>query len=110
MASRMPAPQARDAARILGAQIAAARRRRRWTATRLAEQVNVSLPTLRKIERGDPSVALGTVFDAAVAVGVPLFGADVDRVAALARHIEDRLALLPARVTPIGDEELDDDF
>lgn len=107
MAARMPTPKARDATRILGAQIAAARRRRRWTAARLAEQVNVSLPTLRKVERGDPTVAIGTVLDAAVAVGVPLFGGDVDR---LADHIEDRVALLPDRVTPIGDEGLDDDF
>lgn len=107
MGSRMPTPKARDAARILGAQIGAARRRRRWTTARLAEQVNVSLPTLRRIERGDPTVAMGTVLDAAVAVGVPLFGSDIDR---LAEHIEDRVALLPDRVTPIGDEGLDDDF
>lgn len=107
MGARMPTPKARDAARVLGAQIAAGRRRRRWTAARLAEQVNVSLPTLRKIERGDPTVAMGTVLDAAVAVGVPLFGSDIDR---LADHIEDRVALLPDRVTPIGDEGLDDDF
>lgn len=107
MAARVPTPRARDAARILGAQIAAARRRRRWTAARLAEQVNVSLPTLRKIERGDPTVAMGAVLDAAVAVGVPLFSSDVGR---LADHIEDRVALLPDRVTPIDDEGLDDDF
>lgn len=107
MAARMPTPKARDAARILGAQIAAARRRRRWTAARLAKQVNVSLPTLRKIERGDPTVAMGTMLDAAVAVGVPLFAHDIGRLAA---HIEDRVALLPDRVTPIGDDGLDDDF
>ncbi len=103
----MPTPKARHAARILGAQISAARTHRRWTTTRLAEQINVSLPTLRKIEKGDPSVSIGSVLDAAVAVGVPLFGSDVDR---LAEHIEDRIALLPGRVAPIGDEGLDDDF
>jgi len=107
VAARMPTPKARDAARILGAQIAIGRRRRRWTAARLAKQLNVSLPTLRKVERGDPTVALGTMLDAAVAVGVPLFGGEIDR---LADHLEDRLALLPDRVTPIGDEGLDDDF
>ena len=107
MATRMPTPKTRDVVRILGAQISAARKRCRWTTARLAEQINVSLPTLRKIERGDPSVAIGSVLDAAVAVGVPLFVSDVDR---LARHIEDRIALLPARVTPIGDEGLEDDF
>jgi transcriptional regulator with XRE-family HTH domain len=107
MATRTPTPKTRDAVRVLGAQISAARARRRWTTARLAEQINVSLPTLRKIERGDPTVAIGSVLDAAVAVGVPLFGPDADRLAA---HIEDRIALLPARITPIGDEGLDDDF
>jgi transcriptional regulator with XRE-family HTH domain len=107
MATRMPTPKARAAARILGAQISAVRKHRRWTTTRLAEQSNVSLPTLRKIEKGDPSVSIGSVLDAAVAVGVPLFGSDVNR---LAEHIEDRIALLPDRGAPIGDEGLDDDF
>lgn len=107
MAIRMPTPKTRDAVRILGAQVSSARKRRRWTTARLAEQINVSLPTLRKIERGDPTVAIGSVLDAAVAVGVPLFGSDVDR---LAEHIEDRVALLPDRIMPIGDEGLDDDF
>ncbi len=107
MATRTPTPKTRDAVRILGAQVRAGRTRRRWTAARLAEQINVSLPTLRKIERGDPSVAIGSVLDAAVAVGVRLFGGEVNR---LAQHIEDRIALLPDRVLPIGDEGLDDDF
>lgn len=107
MATRIPTPKARDVLRVLGAQINAARTRRRWTTARLAEQINVSLPTLRRIERGDPRVAIGSVLDAAVAVGVPLYGSDVDR---LAEHIEDRIALLPDRITTIGDEGLDDDF
>lgn len=60
MSARAVTPQARDAARLLGRQVAAARRRRRWTAARLAEQANISPVTLRKVERGDPGVALGT--------------------------------------------------
>lgn len=107
MAARTPTPRARDAIHVLGAQISAARRRRRLSTVRLAQQINVSLPTLRKIERGEPSVAIGTVLDAAVAVGVPLFSEDIERLAA---HIEDRVALLPARVAPIGDYGLNDDF
>lgn len=51
----------------------------------------MSPPTLRKIERGDPTVAIGTVLDAAVVMGVPLFSGDINR---LADHIEDRVALL----------------
>ena len=34
---------------------------------------------MRKVERGDPSVALGTAFEAATLVGVPLFHHDAAR-------------------------------
>ena len=108
--ARVITPQARDAARLLGAQVAAARRRRRWTAARLAEQANISEPTFRKIERGDATVSLGSVLDVAVLVGVPLFGVDAERLGELADHGEARVALLPARIVAIGDEGLDDDF
>lgn len=103
-------PQARDAARALGAQVVAARRRRRWSVTRLAEQAGVSTPTLRKVERGDPSVALGTALDVAVLVGVPLFSPSPSELTVLAESLVDRAALLGQRVVPISDEGLDDDF
>lgn len=106
----MLTPQARQAARLLGAQVASARRRHRWTAARLAEQANISMPTLRKVERGNPSVALGTALEVAALVGVPLFGVDAEGLAALTARIEDRVALLPTRVTPIDDNGLDDEF
>lgn len=64
---------------------------------------------MRKVERGDPTVALGTAFEVATLLGVRLF--DLDR-ADLADRVErgrDRLALLPARVRePAG--EIHDDF
>ena len=50
-----------------------ARRERRWTLAELAERVGVSVVTIRKVERGDPTVALGTAFEAAVIAGVVLF-------------------------------------
>lgn len=103
-------PQAREAARLLGAQVTAARRRRRWTTTRLALQANISEPTLRKVERGNPTVSLGTALEVAVLVGVPLFNVDAAQLSDLTGRLEDRIALLPARVTPVTDEGLDDDF
>ncbi len=106
--ARTLTPLARDAVRLLGAQVAAGRRR--WTAARVAEQANISLPTLRKIEQGVPSVAIGTVLEVAVLVGVPLFGVDADHLSELSDRVEDRLALLPARIVPVDDEDLDDDF
>lgn len=103
-------PQTRDAARLLGIQVTAARRRRRWTTTRLAQQANISEPTLRKVERGDPTVSLGIALEVAVLVGVPLFDVDAVRLSELTGRLEDRIALLPTRVTPVTNEGLDDDF
>lgn len=108
--ARETTPQTRDAARALGAQVTAARRARRWTAARLAEQAGINLRTLRKVERGDPSVALGTAFDVAVLVGVPLFTPNRSELAVLADSLTDRAALLGERVVPISDDGLDDDF
>ena len=45
---------------ITGEAVKFARRRRRQTAADLAMRLGVSLPTFRKLERGDPSVSLGT--------------------------------------------------
>lgn len=99
-----------EAARVLGAQIAAGRRRRGWTAAELAERVGVSVPTLRKVEHGDVTVALGTVLEAAVLVGVPLFGTEPDRFGELAHRAATELALLPERVRHRAGPVVDDDF
>src|ERR1700688_510688 len=48
----------------LGAAIRTARIRRRKTAAELARRLGVSLPTLRKLEAGDPGVSLGTLVTA----------------------------------------------
>ena len=68
-----------EAARLLGRRVSLARRERRWTLAELAERVGVSVVTIRKVERGDPTVALGTAFEAAVIAGVVLFHRDADR-------------------------------
>ncbi len=54
----MPLPVKRALAK-LGADIKAARLRRRITTTLMAERVFVSRSTLQKVEQGDPSVSLG---------------------------------------------------
>lgn len=61
------------------------------------------------IERGHPSVQVGTVFDAAVLCGVPLFAADPAERSRLADAEKDRVALLPRRVRQPR-LELSDDF
>lgn len=87
-----------DAARVLGLEVAGARRLRRWTAAELAERAGISPVTLRRVERGDPTVALGIAFEVATLVGIDLFGEDRDRLPALVARGQERLALLPARV------------
>lgn len=99
----------REAARLLGIQIAQARRERRWSADELAERVGVSRRTLGKIEHGDPSVRLGTAFEAARLVGVPLFREDREQLREETARANRWLAVLPKRVrTPAG--PVDDDF
>jgi len=101
-------PQVREAATVLGLEVARARRERRWTAVDLAERAGISPVTLRKIERGDPSVALGTVFEVASLLGIPLLSPDRRGLAQLADQATTRLALLPARVRARHTEVRDD--
>jgi len=60
--------------RLLGTEIARERKRLRVTAADLAERARISVMTLRKVERGEPSVAIGIVFEVAVLLGIDLLG------------------------------------
>src|SRR5260370_22742794 len=96
-------PQTTDAVVVLGLEIEAARRRRRMSAEELAERSGISPATLRRVERGDPTVAIGIVFEAAGLVGIELFGVNPADLPALVRRNQDRLALLPARLRTAAD-------
>jgi len=87
-----------EALQILGKQVRVARRERHWTLQGLATRVGVTAPTMRKIEHGDPTVALGVAFEAASVLGIPLFGDDALRRTVEERRLDDRLAVLPGRV------------
>lgn len=106
--TRTYSPATREAAGLLGARIRLARHERRWTLRELAERVGVTHVTMRKVERGDPSVGLGVAFEAAIVSGVPLFSEDPSRRAIEVRRVEDRLALLPKQVRK--PRAIDDDF
>jgi len=58
--------------------------------------------------RCDPTVAIGTVFELAVLLGVPLFVDDRSELSAIRRLAENRLELLPRSVRP--GTNVDDDF
>ena len=87
-----------EAAQLLGAQIQAARRERRWSQAELAGRAGITKPTLSKVERGDLGVAIGTVFEVATLVGVPLFHEDRSRLTLDLDRTTGRSALLPQRV------------
>jgi transcriptional regulator with XRE-family HTH domain len=99
---------ARLAAQLLGTEIAQGRRERRWTVEQLAQRCGVSPTTVRKVERGDSGVAVGTVFELAVLTSVPLFSDKPDELSGLLVTSRDRLALLPKRVReprrPVNDD------
>ena len=68
--------------------------------TELCERAGVSATTLRNAERGEPTVAVGVMFELATLVGVELFGVPPGQLHDLAAREQNRLALLPAHVYP----------
>jgi transcriptional regulator with XRE-family HTH domain len=101
-------PRTIEAAELLGTQVRIGRLERRWTVQELAERVGVSVVTLRKIERGGPTVRLGVAFEAATLTGVPLFYEDRSRLSEELSRAADRLAVLPSRARK--PREIDDAF
>ncbi|MBC7551312.1 MAG: helix-turn-helix domain-containing protein [Cellulomonas sp.] len=87
-----------DAVPALGSLVAAARREQRWTVADLAERAGVAPATVRAVERGAPTVAIGVVFELATLLGVPLFGVAARDLGNVRAVTADRLSLLPQRV------------
>jgi transcriptional regulator with XRE-family HTH domain len=102
-------PHTLDALALLGTTIATRRRARRMPMAELAVRVGTSVPTLRKIERGDPTVAIGIMFETATILGLDLFEDDNYRTRHLLERQRDRLALLPQRIRDQV-EPYDDNF
>ena len=78
----LPLPVQR-ALRELGSDIRDARRRRRIKTAVMAERLQVSRPTLRRIEKGDPNVRMGSYATALYVLGM------VDGLAELADAAND---------------------
>lgn len=82
-------PKAESALKAMGENLRLARRRRKIMARMLAERANMSLMTLRAIERGSPSVAMSHYMSVIACLG---FQDDIARVAAndtLGRDLQD---------------------
>jgi transcriptional regulator with XRE-family HTH domain len=99
MAKRSPPVFPRTMRRLdeLGARIRAARLRRRMTQAALAARADVSLPTIRKLEKGDPTTSLATMVRALHVLGLEQ---DLDLIAAndeLGRKLQDIHQVAPPR-------------
>ncbi|MFD2674447.1 helix-turn-helix transcriptional regulator [Gulosibacter bifidus] len=99
-----------EALTLLGNLIETQRRQRKWSVEHAAKIIGINARTYRAIELGKPTVSIGAAFDAANALGVPLFGATGPApVPYLAAQLaQAQLALLPQRTPPMP--ELDNDF
>lgn len=89
----------------LGDQLRIARKRRRMTQTEFAERLGVSRETVRRMERGDPGIAIGVILSAAW-----IFGLLETALAAFAPN-NDTIgqALELHRLTTTGGTKRDDD-
>lgn len=94
---------------LMGKSIRLGRMQRRLTAQELAERIGVSRSTLQRIEKGDPKVEIGLMFEAATIVGVRLFDEDEKGIASLSARADDRIALLPKHVYKAG-KTVEDEF
>ena len=82
-------PKAANALMTLGENLRLARKRRKITAQMMAERANMSLMTLRSLERGSPSVAMSNYMAVIFCLG---FLDDIAKVAAndvLGRDLQD---------------------
>lgn len=99
--SSLPLPVKR-ALRKLGADVAAARKRRRISTQTMAERAMISRPTLTRVEQGDASVSLGIYATVLFVLGL------TDRLALLADAAHDPTGLalaseqLPQRIRSGG--------
>ena len=63
-------PSARKALAAMGENIRLARLRRKLSMALVAERAGISVPTLRAIEQGSPSVAIGSYATVLLAIGM----------------------------------------
>ncbi len=99
---------AKSAVAFLASLIKAKRIEKRMPASELAERMGVSRSLISRLEKGDPACAVGTVFEAAAILGIPLFQSDFRELQAKQAFIGEKLALLPSRAKKI--KAIDNDF
>ena len=93
---------------LLASLIKAARKRKGWSETDLAERCGATRPTIRKIEQGSPATEIGLYFEVANILGIPLFTEDTRELAAIQERVNLELSILPQRIRKDSKEVFDD--
>ena len=83
--------------KTLGAMIKAARLEHGMSQAELSQRLGVSRHTVITLEKGDPKVGVGTVFEAATIVGIPLLAEDQYALNKLATTVANLASVLPER-------------
>jgi transcriptional regulator with XRE-family HTH domain len=84
-----------EALDLLAKKIRAGRISRRMTGQEMAIRAGISRSLLQRIENGDPTCAIGAVFETAILAGVSLFEPDAERLQTHRSTASERLSLLP---------------
>ena len=100
--------RASQALRLLASLIKAARKRKGWNESELAERCDTTRGTIRKIEQGNPGTEIGLYFEIANLLGIPLLAEDSDDLSQLQKRVDLELSVLPQRVRKNSGEIFDD--
>lgn len=109
MANRTYSPVTLSALQIFSQLIQVKRKERGLTQQGLAERAGVSRSLVQRVESADARCEIGVVFEMAQLLGIPLFQAPADNHSKLIANLQEKLALLPARVV-VPKQEVSNDF
>ena len=107
--SRTYSSRTSQALKLLASLIKAARKRKGWSESELAERCGATRATIRKIEQGYPGTEIGSYFEVANLLDIPLLAEDKDHLSEIQKRVDLELSVLPQRVRK-GSEEVFDDF
>jgi transcriptional regulator with XRE-family HTH domain len=101
---------AQEALEILAGMIRAARMQRGMTAAELAKRVGVSRGVIQRMESAEPGTTIGSAFEAAVVLGIPLFDVPANQLGTLLTQKQEINRLLPKRAFQASQAKPDNDF
>ena len=97
-----PQPALNRLLKELGENIRLARLRRKFSSELLSQRAGISRPTLRAVERGDPSASLGAYANVLLCLGLEKDLAQVARDDELGRKLQDAQLTVKARAPKRG--------